>query len=122
MIRESVLDEMIDYIVSGIYTDYPELLTKYGEQGKERCREDNGHHFRTLEVGYEMKNLKVFQDYAEWLNHLLTSRGMSSEHIIDNFNRILAVIKGKDLNGREPFFSECLRIAINELRKGEETI
>lgn len=122
MISEAVLEEMIDHIVSGIYIDYPDLLTKYGDQGKERCREDNGHHFRTLEVAYKMENEKIFLDYAVWLNRLLTSRGMSSEHIIDNFDRILAVIKGKELDGRESFFNRCLLTAINELRKGEETI
>lgn len=118
MISEAVLEEMIDHIVSGIYADYPDLLTNYGDQGKERCREDNGHHFRTLEVAYKMENEKIFLDYAVWLNRLLTSRGMSSEHIIDNFDRILAVIKGKELEGRESFFSKCLLTAINELRKG----
>ncbi len=109
------IDTIIDEVVADIYTAYPELLTRFGEHGKKKCREDNQHHFNTLEVAYKLNNDQAFLDYTEWLNTLLTSRGMKSEHIIDNYIRIKQAIAGKGLDGKEDFYRECLSKAIQVL-------
>ncbi|WP_066099005.1 hypothetical protein [Bacillus sp. SJS] len=83
-----IKDEIIEQVVEGIYEHYPELLEKYGETGKRKCREDNEHHLKHLATAYEAQMPKIFTDYAVWLNNVLTSRGMKKEHLMDNFERI----------------------------------
>ncbi|MTH53715.1 hypothetical protein GKZ89_09895 [Bacillus mangrovi] len=95
--------QAIDHVVSGIYRQYPELLEKYGERGKEKCREDNEHHFKHLRTAYEADMPKIFTDYAIWLNNVLTSRGMKSEHLIDNFDRIAEAMGSIDAPERETY-------------------
>lgn len=113
--KNDQLESIIDSVVADIYVAYPELLTRYGEHGKKKCREDNHHHFKTLEVAYNLQNDQVFLDYTEWLNRLLTSRGMDTAHIVDNFQWIKQAIKGKGLDGKESFYETCLSKAISLL-------
>jgi hypothetical protein len=93
----ALIDRMIDEITEGMYEAYPELLDKYGEQGKRKCREDNGHHFRHLETAYQVNNDQIFVDYAIWLNGILVRHGMQPDHLIDNFERIQKVLPGGGL-------------------------
>ncbi|WP_456277674.1 hypothetical protein [Bacillus sp. AK128] len=111
------IELMIDEVVEDIYQAYPELLERFGERGRMKCREDNQHHFHHLELAFTLNNQLVFLDYTKWLNSLLTSRGMKSEHIIDNFARIQAVILGKGLDGKEEYYQHCLSQAISLLEE-----
>jgi hypothetical protein len=110
---------MIDEITQGIYEAYPELLSKYGEQGKQKCREDNRHHLRHLETAYQVGSDQVFVDYAIWLNGILIRHGMGPEHLIDNFERIYQVLQGKELpEGLAEAYGRMLGKGIDVLRQG----
>lgn len=114
-----LIETMIDEVVEEIYKAYPELLERFGENGRIKCREDNQHHFHHLELAYTLNNPVVFLDYTKWLNSLLTSRGMKSEHIIDNFERIQKVIDEKGLQEKEEYYQNCLTQAISLLKEQE---
>lgn len=86
--NELIVRKAIENITEGIYKDYPEMMERFGELGKKKCIEDNYHHFRHLETAYAVKKAQIFTDYAIWLNNVLTSRGMKTEHLLDNFERI----------------------------------
>ncbi|TLS34956.1 hypothetical protein FCL54_23090 [Pseudalkalibacillus caeni] len=113
---------MIDEITEGIYQDYPELLERYGERGREKCREDNQHHFHQLHTAYKMKNDQFFIDYANWLNGVLTSRGMKSEHLIDNFNRIKKSVWKEEQSDEQEAYIHMLQKANESLSKEKATI
>ncbi|MBU7595537.1 hypothetical protein [Metabacillus halosaccharovorans] len=86
--KKEIVEAIVDEVVEGIYEAFPMLVEKYGEVGKNKCREDNHHHFKHLDTAFSLNEEKVFTDYALWLNNVLTSRGMKEDHLIDNFNRI----------------------------------
>ena len=99
--------EIVEEVTADIYAAYPFLLEKYGEQGKERCKEDNIHHLKTLETAFLVDDEKIFIDYTLWLNSVLTSRGMKSELIIDNFKRLLEALDGKLEGEAQASFYMC---------------
>jgi hypothetical protein len=86
---ENKYKRVIDNAVVKLYDRYPELDEKYGEVGRKKCYEDNIHHFNYLESAADVGESKVFSDYAFWLNRVLVSRGMKSDHLIDNFKCII---------------------------------
>ncbi|SEN06529.1 hypothetical protein SAMN05192533_108212 [Mesobacillus persicus] len=113
----SIVSNIIDEVTEGIYNDFPELLTKYGEAGKNKCREDNQHHFKQLKIALEMNNVELFIDYALWLNQILTSRGMQTAHLIDNFRRIesaLANVTDPDQTGYISFLKAAIHALENK--------
>ncbi|RDI45960.1 hypothetical protein [Falsibacillus pallidus] len=78
---ESVLEQAIELI----YKKYPSLDERFGEAGRQKCYDDNIHHLNYLDSAYSIRDEKVFIDYAVWLNSVLVSRGMKSDHLVDNF-------------------------------------
>ncbi|MBG9444390.1 hypothetical protein ABE67_08705 [Cytobacillus firmus] len=85
-------DRVVNSVTEKIYEREPSLLERFGEQGKEKCREDNHHHMKHLETAYELDQSSFFNDYAVWLNGILTRHGMKTRHLIDNFEIIQAVL------------------------------
>jgi hypothetical protein len=108
------MEEIIDEVTDGIFKDYPVLLEKYGERGRQKCREDNEHHIKHLQTAETLEDHQFFIDYAHWLNGILTSRGMKTEHLVDNFKRLQDAFRSseKQFDG----FIQMLGSAIDSLR------
>lgn len=90
--KELPVNEIIEAVTAKIYEKEPCLLERFGERGKEKCTEDNHHHFNHLKTAYELNDTKVFADYAVWLNGILTKHGMRTQHLLDNFQIIKTVL------------------------------
>lgn len=90
--KKSVRDSLVHKVVEEIYDEYPYLLEKFGENGVERTEEDNHHHLDHLQAAYEMHSVYFFIDYTEWLNNVLTSRGVGTFLIEDNYMRLIRLL------------------------------
>lgn len=112
--KTSEYQHIIDEVTEGIFRDYPSLLEKFGEQGREKCREDNEHHIKHLQTASVMEDEQFFIDYAHWLNGILTSRGMKTDHLIDNFERLHKAFNST--NEENKGYIETLEKAIDSLR------
>lgn len=86
-------DQLVEIVTEKIYHNDPQLLEKYGEKGKQKCKEDNYHHFNHLKTSFELQNPQVFADYALWLNGILVKHGMKTQHLLDNFTFIEDALK-----------------------------
>lgn len=100
---KTVFDQIVERVVEGIYQDMPELLDKFGERGRIKCMEDNYHHIKHLESARNLEADEFFIDYALWLNNLLTTRGMHTKHVVDNFERLEKEIAHSTLNYKEDY-------------------
>ncbi|WP_270182839.1 hypothetical protein [Alkalihalobacillus sp. CinArs1] len=99
----STIDQVVERVVEGIYKDMPELLEKFGERGRSKCIEDNYHHMKHLESARNLDADEFFIDYALWLNNLLTTRGMETKHVIDNFERLEREISKTTFENKEDY-------------------
>ncbi|WP_261134159.1 hypothetical protein [Bacillus sp. Marseille-Q3570] len=107
-----IKERMIVEVVEQIYRKYPELKERYGEQGVQKCREDNDHHFKHLETAFELKNDQFFVDYALWLNGILQNHGMTAEHLYINFELIQKVLDDELGTERKDAYENALNKAI----------
>jgi hypothetical protein len=118
-------DGIVNQVSEMIYEREPSLLERFGEKGKEKCREDNHHHMKHLQSAYELKQSVFFKDYALWLEGILTKHGMKTQHLIDNFKLIQTVLreeKGEHEQQAEAFtlyLSEAIAVLKGEPVKGE---
>ena len=115
------IDVIIEEVTDGIYKDYPILLEKYGERGRQKCKEDNEHHIKYLQTAAAMDEEKYFVDYAHWLNGILTSRGMKTEHLIDNFQRLKNAFERSDDDKLSRVFINMLESAMDSLSTNAKT-
>ena len=83
---------LIEQVTEWIYEADPGLLERYGEQGKDKCRQDNRHHLDHLRTAYDLRDERIFADYAVWLDGILRSHGMTTQLLIDNFKLLQKAI------------------------------
>ncbi|WP_409252772.1 hypothetical protein V1502_02250 [Bacillus sp. SCS-153A] len=114
-------EPVINGAVKEIYVKYPELDAKYGERGRQKCYEDNVYHFQYLETSAGLGSSKIFTDYALWLNSVLVSRGMSTDHLIDNFRSIITALEASPEVENGDVFSDHLYQAIYRLEESDGT-
>lgn len=119
--NHSLINAIIEEVTDGIYRDYPILLEKYGERGRIKCKEDNEHHIKYLQTAAAMDEEKYFVDYAHWLDGILTSRGMKTEHLIDNFERLKTAFEKMNADEHSGVFIKMLNSAINSLTDNAKT-
>ncbi|NIK12011.1 hypothetical protein [Alkalibacillus almallahensis] len=119
LMQHAPYQQLVDAVVADIYKEKPELYDRFGDKGVERCREDNYFHLQYLTTSYHLKSTSIFLDYTAWLNEVLTSRGIDSGHIVQNYRLLIEHIPKTitDFN-EQHFFITCLKKAIAQLDPG----
>ncbi|WP_088009599.1 hypothetical protein [Indiicoccus explosivorum] len=115
--NQEAKNRIADDVTDSIYGAYPELWERFGENGYTHTKKDNHHHLDHLETAYALGQEKVFLDYTEWLDGVLTSRNVGTELIIDNFNRLIDALPGRAAPEEADFMAGCLRRAVRQLEQ-----
>ena len=84
-----------DDVIATDYARHPELLVRYGEQGKAFYRRDNGYHLSYLAEALRSSEPALFIDYVAWAKSMLTAHGVPVDLLVENL-RLL-----KDAIGRQ---------------------
>jgi methanogenic corrinoid protein MtbC1 len=69
-----------------LFLKHPEWLERYGERGRQRCKEDIRFHIQFLAGAIEAGSPEAFADYARWTSRLLGARGMTSDSLREAFH------------------------------------
>ncbi|MBN9655458.1 hypothetical protein J0K78_14340 [Halobacillus sp. GSS1] len=95
--NKSEQSRLVQLVADEIYEAYPYLWEKFGQNGRDRTEEDNFHHLDHLQAAYEMDSVDFFIDYTKWLNTVLTSREVPTSLIIDNYERLVRLLKNMEV-------------------------
>ncbi|WJY27508.1 MULTISPECIES: hypothetical protein [Sporosarcina] len=117
--EQEAKDRVVDEVVWQIYDAHPWLTEKFGDNGRMRTAEDNYHHLNHLETAFQMSDSKFFTDYTKWLDQVLTSRNVGTDLIIDNFERLLAVLPGEVDIERQSAYTDYLKKALAILQPND---
>lgn len=85
---ETSAGALTDRVLAEMYKD-PFWYARYGERADRHGRQDGDFHIKYLVTALQSNDSKVMVEYARWLQQLLTTRGMCTRHLDDNF-RLLA--------------------------------
>jgi hypothetical protein len=85
-------EDLAESVVAEMYAASPFWDERYGERGRRFAREDNLHHVRYLSHALRSGSPAPLLRYTRWLQSILTTRGMCSRHIADNFVRLAEAI------------------------------
>lgn len=110
-------NHLVNEVVEEIYEAYPFLWEKFGQKGRDRTEEDNYHHLDHLSAAYDMNSVDFFIDYTDWLNNVLTSRGVGTHLIIDNYERLLRLLDQSTLEDEDECraYMEYIQAALQHL-------
>ncbi|HEY4058418.1 MAG TPA: hypothetical protein VGM39_17520 [Kofleriaceae bacterium] len=100
-LSKRVLDEM--------YLD-PYWNDRFGVRGRGHSETDGDFHLKYIVSALESNDPSLFVTYSKWLREVLTSRGMCSLHLADNFDLLADAISEETWPVKEA--------AIQSLRRG----
>jgi len=78
---------LADRAFEAMYLD-PFWDERFGERGRRFAEEDNLHHISYLVQALRTDSAELLTNYVRWLQRVLTTRGMCSRHIEENFERL----------------------------------
>jgi|SRR6185295_11803302 len=99
--------------IDEMYRD-PFWMKRFGPRGRQFADDDGIHHVNYLIQALVNESPAIVADYARWLQVVLTSRGMCSEHLRENFARLSRTIGELGLPRAE--------LAAQYLRAAEEAL
>lgn len=92
---------------------------RFGERAQKHGRQDGLFHIKYLSEALRTGEATVMEQYARWLQQVLTTRGMCTRHLDENFERLAKAI-GETIPGSAPAIA-MLDAARGALRYAEGT-
>jgi hypothetical protein len=84
-------DTLVERALIAMYTN-PFWQERFGERGREFARTDGHHHAAYLVLALRAGSPESLTRYARWVQAILTTRGMCSRHLAQNFARLAEAI------------------------------
>lgn len=75
-------------VTAEFFALHPDWWVRYGERGRQRGIEDAAFHIDFLAGAIESGVTATFEDYARWVGHMLTARGIEPKYVAENFRQI----------------------------------
>ncbi|MGB0683359.1 MAG: cobalamin B12-binding domain-containing protein [Magnetovibrionaceae bacterium] len=82
------VDNLADQLVAVLFGRRADLATRYGPEGREKCRTDHRYHLLYLANAIRRGSPALFVDYAVWLKTLLGGYGVPPQDLIDSLGTI----------------------------------
>ncbi|MBC7889304.1 MAG: cobalamin B12-binding domain-containing protein [Ferruginibacter sp.] len=68
------------------YLQHPELETRYGKPGREKCTQDAVFHLSYLSEAIRAESTEIFTAYLEWAQVMLQTRKIPVQDLMDNLD------------------------------------
>ncbi len=68
---------------------------RFGDRGRHHSDEDGNHHVSYLIEALSAREPDVLRRYARWLQPVLTTRGLCTRHLDQNFEHLQAIVKSE---------------------------
>lgn len=92
---------------------------RYGARGRRFAQDDGASHVAHLVLALEAHTPEMLVSYGQWLQRVLTTRGMCSRHLDENFERLAVAIRDERWEGAT-LAADYLEQAREGLRRGPE--
>jgi len=114
-VRETVASRVTDTFLS----HHPDWIERYGDRATAHGVQDARHHVDFLQAAVELEDPTTFRDYALWCRDLLSSRGISVVHLIENLEAIRDELVGRLSPPAAEAVSRAMRAGLGALAAGE---
>lgn len=89
---EAAAEALTTRVLGEMYKD-PFWHARFGERADKHGRQDGLFHIKYLKEALIANDAHVMEEYARWLQALLTTRGMCTLHLDENFERLAVAIR-----------------------------
>lgn len=114
------ISELANYITCLHFEHTPELLKRYGVEGKQRCYEDAVYHLNFLNEALSMNHPEMYANYIIWAAAMLKSRNIPETDLCHNLNFVQQAIHEKMGSKFSAITQEYITAAKEKLKENSE--
>jgi hypothetical protein len=103
------------WVLDDMYEN-PFWRARFESRGRKHAEQDAQYHITYLATAIETGSPSVMARYAEWLRSILTSRGMCTRHLDENFERLSDAMALDDVLCQQQLPFACLAEARSALK------
>ena len=101
-----------------LYAEMPELTSRYGAIGRERCLEDIRFTIDHLIPAVDLGQPSMFATYVAWLDDLLRARSVSTREVIRSLELIEQGVRNELAPDEANAVASCIRAGLDSLGAG----
>jgi MerR family transcriptional regulator, light-induced transcriptional regulator len=109
-------------ITDTMYAESPDLMVKYGPEGRDRCLEDMHFNLQHLAPAVELGKPSMFAAYVVWLQQMLASRNVGTDDVVRSLELTQQEIDARFPPEESSIISEYLRVGLNAIDRGAEAV
>lgn len=76
-----------------LYEAHPELIERWGDEGRRKCTEDLAHNFEHLQGALSVGRPSLFQSYMEWVAAVLGARNIPVRHVLHSLTAMESALR-----------------------------
>ena len=108
---------LAEEIVARHYSEQPDLATRYGPTGREKCLQDVNGHLAYLAQSIAVSTPNLFSDYIAWAKEMLSSRTVPGEHLAANLVHLRDVLQRFLLPSMQAIALQYVDAGLEECRR-----
>lgn len=102
-------------VTDALYAEMPELTSRYGAAGRERCLEDIRYTIDHLIPAVDLAQPSLFVTYVRWLDDLLRARNVSTREVIRSLELIDRNVRNELASDEANAVAACIRAGLESL-------
>ena len=99
-------------ITIALFTEMPELDSRYGPKGRVKCDEDMRYTIEHLMPAVDLGEPALFTRYIEWMDSLLRARNVTTHELIRCLDHMDTLVHERFAADEAAVVSRCLRPGI----------
>ncbi|MGF2617697.1 hypothetical protein FZC84_11735 [Rossellomorea vietnamensis] len=114
--QQELINELVSEIAHNVFLKHPEIIDKYGENGRRQTISDLQKHFHHLQTAYRLQAPELFTDHVKWLHNVLAARKIDISFVQTGLSFMLESVKQLPAE-KADFYRKCIGEAIQWMRE-----
>jgi hypothetical protein len=109
---------LAESVTRALYDEMPELTTRYGPAGREKCLQDLRFTIEHLIPAVDLGQPEMFASYVQWLDELLRARNVSTHEVVRSLELTGRIVSERFAADQAETISRCIRAGLERLPNG----
>ena len=106
---------LAESVTRALYDEMPELTTRYGPVGREKCLQDLRFTIEHLIPAVDLGQPEMFASYVQWLDELLRARNVSTHEVIRSLQLTDRIVRERFDAHEATAISRCIHAGLDRL-------
>ena len=106
---------LAESVTHALYDEMPELTTRYGPVGREKCLQDLRFTIEHLIPAVDLGQPEMFASYVEWLDQLLRARNVSTREVVRSLELIERLVRERFPTDQSETIGRSIRAGLDRL-------